>query len=982
MLHTAASFPCAATVSTRVRRWLLMMMAALATWSVAAGAPSAWGESAGVRRVKGLEAPGSQTNGMPERLLPAGNRFVYVAHAGGGPAPSRLLLWASDGSEAGTEVVRELCVDCGLLASASTGTVAFFDVCESGWCDGENGESRLWRSDGSSSGTYPVTLPLRAAVSTLVTAGDFAYLLACGSQCVVMTSDGTVAGTRPLVIPEPVTWTDSLTVWKDEVYLLNEDLSDFSETLWRLSARRGEAERVHDFPFTRCLVAAPSIDRLLLVAYGDLWASDGTSAGTTLLRHFQDIDFNFKEKEGCVVADRGGRAWFVASEKATGEELWSTDGTAAGTRRATNFEARHPFGYDPYGDQPALAGYQLARVGSWLLFPVLEQGAPRLWITNGNWRSAKPLTGCRGGCPAVVERWDPWGARGDTQPFASLGERVAFIGRRPGEPAAMWITDGTGRGTVKVHDLPTTEYELPWVTTRGDRWYLSTPAEPEGEYGPPRNTLWASDGSRAGTVALAITEGVDEASKLESMLFGFAGRVYFPGCAGEDCGLLVTDGRTAGAVRTVTFEAGSVLAGGDQLIARVGSHVLLTGEDSFWSADTTAAVELPESATGHFDTDESWSVEATASGDRTFVRSSFLAGTVWFGDSFWSTDGTVAGTTLLEGPYYATVTTTAPWRGGSILYLSLRYISTGEPPSSHPAASLGTSDGTAAGTVRLVDLPADLYPGALLTHDDVALFVLSPTVSLERDSRLWISDGTAAGTRALTSAFATLVGPVVLGERAYALAARADGEPMLLVVDLASQTVSEVALAPLGIARAASLTTAAGRLWLAARADGDAEWSLWVSDGTPAATQRLPAVLTFPSRGITGWSLVTALDDVVYFSATDAVHGRELWSSDGTVAGTALVADLAPGFASGAPQSNLVAWDGRLYFAADDDGVHGPELWSSDGTAAGTHLEIDLAAGPTGSSPTDLTLADDRLFFVADDGVSGWQLWVMDPVTP
>jgi ELWxxDGT repeat protein len=62
--------------------------------------------------------------------------------------------------------------------------------------------------------------------------------------------------------------------------------------------------------------------------------------------------------------------------------------------------------------------------------------------------------------------------------------------------------------------------------------------------------------------------------------------------------------------------------------------------------------------------------------------------------------------------------------------------------------------------------------------------------------------------------------------------------------------------------------------------------------------------------------------------------------------------------------------------------VHGPELWSSDGTAAGTRLEIDLAAGATGSSPTDLTLAGDRLFFVADDGVSGWQLWVMDPVTP
>ena len=953
MLHTAASRPCAATVSIRVRRWLFIM-AALATWSVAAGAPPAWGESAGVRRVKGLEAeePESQTNGMPELLLPAGDRFVYVARSGGGPAPRRLLLWASDGSAAGTEAVRELCVDCGLVAAASTGRVAFLAVCETGGC--YSGESRLWRSDGSPSGTYPLTLPLRVAVRALVVAGDFAYLLACGSQCSVTGSDGTVEGTRPLVIPELGAYTASLTAWNNKAYLLSEGPSIRGTTLWRLSARNGRAKRVRDFPYNLCLAAAPSIDRLLLIHNSsDLWASDGTSVGTTLLHHFEDIGYSL---DGCGIADRGGRAWFVASANATSEQLWSTDGTPAGTRRATKIGPAAP------------DGRQLAKVGSRLLFPALDQGARRLWTTDGNWRSASPITGCRGGCPEVVA----------AQPFAPLGERMAFIGRRPGEPVAMWITDGTGPGTVKVHDVPTAEYLLPWVTAREGRWYLSTSTEPEGEYGPPRNALWASDGTPGGTVELATTEEVDEASKLESMLLAFGGRAYFPGCAGGDCGLLATDGRAAHAVRTVTFEAGSVLAGGgDRLVAPVGSHVLLAGESSFWLADATAAVKLPRSATGPFDAYDWWSVEATASGDRTFVLSRFTASTFHFGDSFWSTDGTAAGTTLLEGPFPATVRTMAPWRDGRVLFTSVRYISTGEPPSWHSVPSLGTSDGTVAGTVRFVDLPTGLYPGALITHDAVALFVLSPNYSLDRDVRLWISDGTAAGTRALTSAFATLGAPVVLGERAYALASRADGEPILLVVDLASQAVSEVALAPLGIARAAVLTTVAGRLWLAARAAGDAEWSLWVSDGTPAATQRLPAVLTFPPRGITVWPLVTALDDVVYFGATDGVHGRELWRSDGTVAGTALVADLAPGFAAGAPRSNLLVWDGRLYFAADD-GMHGPELWSSDGTAAGTRLEIDLAAGATGSSLTDLTLAGDRLFFVADDGVSGWQLWVMD----
>src|SRR6185295_12355088 len=59
-----------------------------------------------------------------------------------------------------------------------------------------------------------------------------------------------------------------------------------------------------------------------------------------------------------------------------------------------------------------------------------------------------------------------------TRPFAPLGQRMAFIGRRAGEPEAMWITDGTGPGTVKVRDAPAAEYGLPeyllpWVTARG-----------------------------------------------------------------------------------------------------------------------------------------------------------------------------------------------------------------------------------------------------------------------------------------------------------------------------------------------------------------------------------------------------------------------------------------------------------------------------------------------------------------------------------
>ena len=81
--------------------------------------------------------------------------------------------------------------------------------------------------------------------------------------------------------------------------------------------------------------------------------------------------------------------------------------------------------------------------------------------------------------------------------------------------------------------------------------------------------------------------------------------------------------------------------------------------------------------------------------------------------------------------------------------------------------------------------------------------------------------------------------------------------------------------------------------------------------------------------------------------------------------------DFLPGSVSG-----LTAFDDRLVFVADD-GVHGFELWESDGTAAGTRLAQDIAPGPASSPPAQLTVAGDRLYFAADDGLHGTELWAL-----
>ncbi len=72
--------------------------------------------------------------------------------------------------------------------------------------------------------------------------------------------------------------------------------------------------------------------------------------------------------------------------------------------------------------------------------------------------------------------------------------------------------------------------------------------------------------------------------------------------------------------------------------------------------------------------------------------------------------------------------------------------------------------------------------------------------------------------------------------------------------------------------------------------------------------------------------------------------------------------------------ADLVAIGNVVYFAANY-GVTGRELWRSDGTTAGTVLVKDIWPGSGGSSPSFLINVNGVLYFVADNGVTGWELW-------
>ncbi|GMU63901.1 MAG: hypothetical protein AMXMBFR36_01750 [Acidobacteriota bacterium] len=121
------------------------------------------------------------------------------------------------------------------------------------------------------------------------------------------------------------------------------------------------------------------------------------------------------------------------------------------------------------------------------------------------------------------------------------------------------------------------------------------------------------------------------------------------------------------------------------------------------------------------------------------------------------------------------------------------------------------------------------------------------------------------------------------------------------------------------------------------------------------------------------------LDGVAYFFLDDERHGYELWRSDGTIAGTHLLLDVCPG-RCGAEQFysfGLAAVGDRIFFAADD-GVHGSELWVTDGTIPGTRMVADIRPGPASSRPYGMVEAFEEVWFLAGEPWTERRVWRSD----
>lgn len=145
---------------------------------------------------------------------------------------------------------------------------------------------------------------------------------------------------------------------------------------------------------------------------------------------------------------------------------------------------------------------------------------------------------------------------------------------------------------------------------------------------------------------------------------------------------------------------------------------------------------------------------------------------------------------------------------------------------------------------------------------------------------------------------------------------------------------------------------------------------LWVSDGTEEGTHLVKDI--YPGAGGSDVEHLTVQGSKLFFQATDPTHGQELWISDGTELGTKLVKDINVGLGDADIYSIIAAGGGVMFnaYAAKT----GNELWFSDGTAKNTVMIKDI--NPEGDSQPEMgAFVDGVLYFSADDGTHGWELW-------
>ncbi|RLB87788.1 MAG: hypothetical protein DRH10_08615, partial [Deltaproteobacteria bacterium] len=284
---------------------------------------------------------------------------------------------------------------------------------------------------------------------------------------------------------------------------------------------------------------------------------------------------------------------------------------------------------------------------------------------------------------------------------------------------------------------------------------------------------------------------------------------------------------------------------------------------------------------------------------------------------------------------------------------------------------LWLSDGTAFGTEKVSDLPGT--PANLTAALDKLVF----TVDTDSGNQLWTSDGTEQGTESVADLDYSASQLTGVGNSYLFFVMHDPAGDELWMSDGTGAGTMQVTQGrdpdanPVNLTNVSQLCAVGGTLFFVA--DFESTATLWkTTDGDVSNTVTViedsavftPSEMTSATLGGT---------DYLFFSASDG-KGEVLWVINDS--GDASILKGSSGQRLSNP-SNFTVMGNTLYFTADD-GTSGVELWKSDGTSTGTTLAADINSGANSSTPSNLIVLDTTLFFTADDGTNGVELWKYD----
>lgn len=729
----------------------------------------------------------------------------------------------------------------------------------------------------------------------------------------------------------------------------------------------------------------------------ELWKSDGTVAGTRRLTNINTISDGVINAGNFLVHSPTSTLYFTATDGVTSLELWKINfSNTAGAVRIKDIEqgSGTPF---PTGLNPELTA--LNPQGPSSIYFVADTEAANgaegaeLWMTDGVVGGATSVvfeiaTGAASSTPRSLEVMTV-----ASKPYIFFTATDSTNGRElwrsdgvPGGPAETILMRNIRSGAADGFDTdPDTQEFWDQLTVVGNSLFLV------GNDGATGAELFRSNGA----------PGDANTTRVADILAGSAGsnpRNLTP----FDSKLVFTATNSALNNTGLYFatSTGGVTLIKDLGVNRKASHFtrigaalyfLIDGKE-LWKTDTlaggngTALVRNFRVGTG-----SSMATGLTTTSDGTVYFSATNGesnddGTPANGQELWKTNGTEAGTTMvadIRGGIPGSVPRFITEAGGKVFFSA---DGTGNN------RELWVTDGTEQGTqimktrVGIEDVEIN-DSGASdpieLTNIDGILYFSATNPATGREP--WKSDGTVEGT--------VMIGNLVGGgsssnpkefikykNEIYFISAASGAQPKLRKASAATFSIG----APESLQELTVFGTGANnKIYFSGVAPGLSSIGreLWASDGTAAGTAPVKDIRTGNNSNP---EELTVVGNFLYFSANDGTTGTELWRTNGTDAGTILVKDIniqidpeSPTTPQSSSPEQLIEASGKLFFTADN-GINGRELWVSTGTAANTVMVKDLVTGAGSPDIQDMTNIDGVLCFSADDGVNGRELWISD----